>query len=109
MKSPLRLLAAAVLISTGLSAEAARTYVIGMIAKSQGNPFFEASRVGANDAARDLGKKYGVNIRIDWRTPNQEDSQRQAEIIEQLLLNGADGIIISCSDANKLIDSINKA
>lgn len=90
-------------------AEAARSYVIGMIAKSQGNPFFEASRVGANDAARELGKKYGIKIKIDWRSPNQEDSQRQAEIIEQLLLNGADGVIISCSDANKLIDSINKA
>ncbi len=88
---------------------AARSIVIGMIAKSQGNPFFEASRVGANDAAAQLGKKYGLKIKIDWRTPNEEDSQKQAEIIEQLLLNGADGIIISCSDANKLIDSINKA
>lgn len=109
MKALFRLLALAGLLIVGSTAQAARTYVIGMIAKSQGNPFFEASRVGANDAARELGKKYGVNIKIDWRTPNQEDSQRQAEIIEQLLLNGADGIIISCSDANKLIDSINKA
>jgi len=109
MNNILRLAVALALLACAPSARAARTYVIGMIAKSQGNPFFEASRVGANDAARELGRKHGINIKIDWRTPNQEDSQRQAEIIEQLLLNGADGIIISCSDANKLIDSINKA
>ncbi|MGB0578924.1 MAG: substrate-binding domain-containing protein [Limisphaerales bacterium] len=99
----------ALLASFAVSSEAARSYTIGMIPKSQGNPFFEASRVGANDAARDLGKKYGIKIKIDWRGPNQEDSQRQAEIIEQLLLNGADGVIISCSDANKLNDAVNKA
>ncbi len=86
-----------------------KSYSIGMIAKSQGNPFFEAARVGANDAARELGAKHGITIKIDWRTPNEEDSQKQAEFIEQLLLGATDGIIISCSDANKLTDAINKA
>jgi ribose transport system substrate-binding protein len=89
--------------------KAQKTYTLGMIAKSSGNQFFEAARAGANDAARDLGKKRGITIKIDWRTPNEEDAQKQAEFIEQLLLNGADGIIISCSDANKLTDTINKA
>jgi ribose transport system substrate-binding protein len=92
-----------------LSAAAQKTLTFGMIAKSQGNPFFEAARVGALDAARDLGAKHGVTIKIDWRTPNEEDSQKQAEFIEQLLLTGADGIIISCSDARKAGDAINKA
>lgn len=88
---------------------AQKTYTLGMIAKSSGNPFFEAARAGANDAARDLGKKHGIAIQIDWRTPHEEDAQKQAEFIEQLLLNGADGIIISCSDAKKVTDTINKA
>lgn len=90
-------------------AQGKRTYTFGMIAKSQGNPFFEAARAGANDAARELGEKHGIQIKVDWRTPNEEDAQKQADIIEQLLLAGADGIIISCSDANKLTDAINKA
>jgi len=90
-------------------AHAQKSYTIGMIAKSQGNPFFEAARVGANDAARELSAKHGIKIKIDWRTPNDEDAQKQAEMIEQLLLSGTDGIIISCSDANKLTDAINKA
>jgi ribose transport system substrate-binding protein len=90
-------------------ARAGQTYTLGMIAKSQGNPFFEAARAGANDAARELGAKYGITIKIDWRTPNEEDAQKQAQYIEQLVLNGVDGIIISCSDANKVNDAINHA
>ena len=84
-------------------------YTLGMIGKSQGNQFFEAAHSGANDAARELGKKYGIDIRIDWRTPAEEDAQKQAGFVEQLVLNGADGLIISCSDANKLTDAINRA
>ena len=90
-------------------AQDSKNYTIGMIAKSQGNPFFEASRVGAMDAARDLGKKYGIRIKVEWRTPNEEDAQKQADTIEQLLLGGVDGITISCSDAKKVTDAINKA
>src|SRR5882672_4012780 len=91
------------------SATAQKSYTLGMIAKSQGNQFFEAAHSGANDAARELSAKYGIKIKIDWRTPNEEDAQKQAEYVEQLVLNGADGIIISCSDANKLNDAINHA
>lgn len=90
------------------SSQAQKAYTLGMIGKSQGNAFFEAAHAGANDAARELGAKYNLKIKIDWRTPNEEDAQRQAEFIEQLLLSGADGIIISCSDANKVNDAINK-
>src|SRR5437016_10669109 len=86
-----------------------KSYTIGLVAKSQGNPVFQAARVGANDAAKDLSKAHGVNIKIDWRTPNEEDAQKQAEAIEQLVLAGADGIAVSCSDANKLTDAINSA
>ena len=99
-------------LALGCAAPAAfaqKSYTFGMIAKSQGNPFFEAARAGANDAARELGAKHGLKIKIDWRTPNEEDAQKQAEFIEQLLLAGADGIIVSCSDANKLTGAINKA
>ncbi|MEW6307220.1 MAG: substrate-binding domain-containing protein [Verrucomicrobiota bacterium] len=99
----------ALLLGAPLLAQAQKSYTFGMIAKSQGNPFFEAARVGANDGARELGAKHGLKIKIDWRTPNEEDAQKQAEFIEQLLLSGVDGIIISCSDANKVVSAIDKA
>ena len=103
-----RLLCAALFFLT-VSVRAAETYTLGMIAKSQGNQFFEAAHAGANAAARELGAKYGITIKIDWRTPNEEDAQKQAEAIEQLVLAGAEGISVSCSDANKLTDAINAA
>ena len=102
-------LALLVSLATPALAQSKKSYTFGMIAKSQGNPFFEASRVGATDAAAELGKKHGISIKIDWRTPNEEDAQKQAEIIEQLLLTATDGIIISCSDATKTTAAINKA
>jgi ribose transport system substrate-binding protein len=106
-----RLLALAALVAAALPALEAepRAVTIGVIAKSQSNPVFQAARVGAEDAARDLGAKLHLAIRIDWRTPNDEDAQKQAQAIEQLVLSGADGIAVSCSDANKLTDAINAA
>ena len=104
------LLALALLcLATTVSAQTKKSYTIGLVAKSQGNPVFQAARVGANDAAKELGAKYGINIKIDWRTPNEEDPQKQAQAIEQLAVSGAHGIAVSCSDANKLTDAINSA
>jgi ribose transport system substrate-binding protein len=96
-------------LSLASPAGAKSNYTIGLVAKSQSNPVFQAARVGAMDAARDLSAKYKIKIKIDWRTPNDEDAQKQAEAIEQLVLAGADGIAVSCSDANKLTDAINSA
>jgi ribose transport system substrate-binding protein len=107
MKHLLLLAASLAAALTGTAAE--RELIIGLVAKSQGNPVFQAARVGAEDAAKELSKKHKMNIKIDWRTPNEEDAQKQAEAIEQLVLAGAEGIAVSCSDANKLTDAINRA
>src|SRR5213083_961439 len=108
MKLKLILTLAALAVACDVHAQK-KSYTIGLIAKSQGNPVFQAARVGAMDAARDLGRKHGLEIKIDWRTPNEEDPQKQAEAIEQLVLAGANGVAVSCSDANKLTDAINSA
>ncbi|HVT89294.1 MAG TPA: hypothetical protein VHD56_10610, partial [Tepidisphaeraceae bacterium] len=47
--------------------------VIGIVAKSQSNPVFQAAHKGAKDAAAELGPKYGVEVEIDIRTPTDED------------------------------------
>lgn len=107
MKRLLILAVGAALALSGRAAE--KILTIGLVAKSQGNPVFQAARVGAMDAAKELGAKHGYTIKIDWRTPNEEDAQKQADAIEQLVLAGADGLAVSCSDANKLTDAINSA
>lgn len=84
-------------------------YVFAMVAKSQSNPVFQAARVGAEDAAAELSKKLGVKISVLWRTPNEDDAQKQVEYIEQLILQGVDGIAVSCSEAETLSPVIDRA
>lgn len=86
-----------------------KSYVIGVIAKSQSNPVFQAARTGAEDAARELSAKYGIDVKINWRTPNDEDAQKQAQFLEQLVSSGANGITVSCTDAKILTSAINSA
>ena len=86
-----------------------KNVVIGLVAKSQSNPVFQAAYAGAKDAAKELGPQYGVSVTIDWQTPPDEDAQKQAEAIEQLARGGAAGIAVSCSDANTCTPAINKA
>lgn len=83
--------------------------VIGLVAKSQSNPVFQAAYAGAKDAAKEMGSKYGVTVEIDWQTPPDENAQKQAEAIEQLARSGVVGIAVSCSDANTVTPAIDKA
>ena len=86
-----------------------RTVRIGVVAKSISNAVFQAAHQGAQDAARELGPKYGVNVEVEIRTPTDEDAQRQAEAIEALTRGGVDGIAVSCSEANTVTPAIDKA
>lgn len=86
-----------------------KSLVIGVIAKSQSNPVFIAARTGAEDACRDLSKKYGIEIKANWQTPVAEDAQKQAQFIEQLVSQGVDGIAISCTDGQVLQKPIDDA
>ena len=101
--------------TAGKPAEAGTTSVkkkdikIVMIAKSSNNPVFLASKVGAEAAAKELGDKNGIKITIDWRTPNEEDGTVQAQRIAQGVNEGADAILLSCSDAAKVTGAIDDA
>ncbi len=91
------------------AAAAKKSLRIAMIAKSSTNPVFLSARTGAEAAARDLSKTTGVEITIDWRTPPTEDGQVQAQRMAQSVNEGADAILLSCSDAGKLTGAINDA
>jgi len=84
-------------------------YQFALIAKNQSNPVFQAARVGMEDAAKELSEKLDVKIKAIWRTPNEEDAQKQSDYIEQLVLQGVDGISISCSIADVVTPAINDA
>jgi ribose transport system substrate-binding protein len=103
-------LACAVACSSKDSTKSAKQrVVIGLVAKSQSNPVFQAAYAGAKAAAAELGARYHVEVVIDWQTPPDEDPQKQAQAIEQLARSGARGIAVSCSDANTCSAAIDKA
>jgi ribose transport system substrate-binding protein len=91
------------------SSGGARTFTIAMIAKSSTNPVFLSGRTGADSAAKELSKQYGVNVRVDWLTPPSEDATVQAQRIASAVNSGANAILLSASDAGKLIGAVNEA
>jgi ribose transport system substrate-binding protein len=86
-----------------------RKILIGFIGKNLTNDVFQAAQTGARNAAKDLSAKYGVDVEIEIRTPNDEDATKQAEAVEALTRQGALGIAISCSEANTVQPAIDKA
>src|SRR3954452_19606341 len=103
--------ACAFAISAPRSAHAAdkKKITLGLVAKSQSNAVFQAAYAGAKDAAKELGDKYNADVTIDWQTPTDEDAQKQAEAIDSLARGGAQGIAVSCSEANTVTPAINRA
>jgi ribose transport system substrate-binding protein len=95
--------------ASGGSPAAAKPIRIAMIAKSSTNPVFLSARRGAETAAKDLSGRTGVPIEIIWLTPPQEDGQIQAQRIAQAVNEGANAVLISCSDAGKVTGAINDA
>jgi ribose transport system substrate-binding protein len=83
--------------------------LIAVIGKSSTNPVFLSARTGAEAAARELSQQHGINVEVAWLTPPQEDAQVQAQRIQQAVNDGADAILISCSDAGKVTGAINDA
>jgi ribose transport system substrate-binding protein len=86
-----------------------KTFTIAMIAKSSTNPVFLSGRKGAEDAADSITKATGVTVKIDWLTPPNEDGAVQAQRIADAVNSGANAILLSASDAGKLVGAVNEA
>jgi ribose transport system substrate-binding protein len=86
-----------------------KPFVITMIAKSSTNPVFLSARTGAENAAAELSKQLGVEIKIDWRTPPNEDGTVQAQRIAEAVNDGVNALLVSTSDAGKVTGAIDEA
>jgi ribose transport system substrate-binding protein len=95
--------------SQGQPAVAKPGLKIAMIAKSSSNPIFVSARAGAEAAAKELFQRSGVTIEIAWLTPEMEDGNVQAQRIAQAVTEGANAVLISCSDASKVTAAIDDA
>src|SRR3954471_11486154 len=91
------------------SSAGGKTFTIAMIAKSSTNPVFLSGRQGAEAAADSITKATGVNVKIDWLTPPDEDGAVQAQRIAQEANSGDNAILLSASDAGKVLGAVNEA
>src|SRR5690606_12554040 len=90
---------------SGLLAGAAQAAdVVGLITKTEGNPFFVKTREGAQAKAKELG--------LDLRTfagKFDGDNDSQVAAIENLISAGAKGFAIVPSDSSAIVPTIKKA
>ncbi|GGH12780.1 sugar ABC transporter [Alsobacter metallidurans] len=78
--------------------------IVGLITKTNTNPFFVKMREGAEAEA----KKAGVELRT-FAGKFDGDNQAQVEAIESLVSAGAKGILITASDTAAIVPAIKKA
>lgn len=78
--------------------------IVGLITKTNTNPFFVKMREGAEAEA----KKAGVDLRT-FAGKFDGDNQAQVEAIESLVSAGAKGILITASDTAAIVPAIKKA
>jgi ribose transport system substrate-binding protein len=113
--SPLVLAATTLAACSGAKDKAAGTsapgkpFVITMIAKSSTNPVFLSARTGAETAAAELSKQLGIDVKIAWRTPPNEDGTVQAQRIAEAVNDGVQALLVSTSDAGKTTGAIDEA
>jgi ribose transport system substrate-binding protein len=93
----------------GGAAGGKKSFTVAMIGKSSTNPVFLSGRTGAEAAAKELSAQHGIDVKIDWLTPPNEDAAVQAQRISQAVNSGADAILFSASEAGKAVGAINEA
>jgi fructose transport system substrate-binding protein len=109
MKAALRTLtsaaAAAALLAFGLvPAVAAESVLVGLITKTDTNPFFVKMREGAAAKAKELG----VTLQT-FAGKYDGDNDTQVAAVENLISAGAKGILITPSDTKGIVPAIQKA
>jgi len=101
-KLALCLAAAFALVAT--KASAADQVTVGLITKTESNPFFVKMKEGANAEAKKLGAKL-----LTGAGAKDGDNEGQVTALENMVNAGAKGILITPSDTKAIVPSIQKA
>ena len=80
------------------------TVTIGLITKTDTNPFFVKMKEGAEAKAEELGAEVQ-----SFAGEFDGDNEAQVEAVEQLIAQGAQGILITPSDSAAIVPSLDKA
>lgn len=98
------LLATSLLAGLAGAGTAQAAGIVGLITKTNTNPFFVKMREGAEARAREVGMEFrSFAGRYDG------DTESQIEAIESLVAAGAKGILITPSDPAALADTVRRA
>jgi len=81
----------------------ARSFVIAMMPKAKGDPYFISCRAGAEEAARELG------IELLWDGPTSLDAARQNELVENWITRKVDAIAVAVENRGGISSVLRKA
>jgi rhamnose transport system permease protein len=82
---------------------AAHTPVIAVMPKAKGDPYFVSCRIGAEEAARELG------VELIWDGPTGLDAAKQNEIVESWITRGVDAIAVAVENQAGISTVLRKA
>lgn len=88
----------------GCARQKSSKVTLAFIPKSLNNPVFEITRAGAEDRVKELS-----DVSFRWIGPTTGDAAAQSQIIDDLIVQGVDGICLSCNDPAALLPVINRA
>ena len=80
-----------------------RRLVIAMMPKAKGDPYFVSCRVGAEEAAKELG------VELIWDGPTSLDAARQNEVIENWITRKVDAIAVAVENRAGISTVLRKA
>src|SRR5215211_3030302 len=86
------------------SAFAADEIIVGLITKTEGNPFFVKMREGAQEKAKELG----ITLQT-YAGKYDGDNEGQVAAVEGLIAAGAKGFAIVPSDSSAMVPTVQKA
>jgi rhamnose transport system substrate-binding protein len=76
---------------------------VAMMPKNKGNPYFASCRVGADEAAKELG------VRLLWDGPTETDPAKQNEVVEAWITRGVNVIAVSVENKEAISTVLRKA
>jgi rhamnose transport system substrate-binding protein len=89
--------------SGSFRATALKRPVIAMMPKAKGDPYFVSCRVGAEEAAKELG------VELIWDGPTGLDAARQNELVENWITRGVDVIAVAVENRAGISTALRKA
>ena len=79
------------------------TPVIAVMPKAKGDPYFVSCRIGAEEAAKELG------VELIWDGPTGLDAAKQNEIVESWITRGVDAIAVAVENQAGISTVLRKA